>query len=208
MLKRNFLATLALLFVGATLSHAQDKPKDAAPAPAPAESNEPLKGMVKVVMTTTKGTIELELNADKAPISVNNFVNYARSGFYNGTIFHRVIPGFMIQGGGFTENMEQKETGKPITNESKNGLTNKRGTIAMARTSDPNSATAQFFINVADNENLNYPSFDGWGYAVFGKVTKGMDVVDAIVNTPTTTKPPYKDVPRDPIKITNVTVSQ
>jgi cyclophilin family peptidyl-prolyl cis-trans isomerase len=148
------------------------------------------------------------LDADKAPVTVNNFVNYAKKGFYDGTIFHRVIPGFMVQGGGFTKEMDQKPTEKPITNESKNGLGNKRGTIAMARTSDPNSATAQFFINVADNDNLTFPSFDGFGYAVFGKVTKGMDVVDKIVGVPTTSKPPYKDVPSEPITINKVTVSQ
>jgi cyclophilin family peptidyl-prolyl cis-trans isomerase len=204
MLKKHFLQTLAAFVVGAALSTHAAPPDSGTPAPA---EPKPLSGTVKVTMETSKGTIELELDADKAPISVNNFVNYAKKGFYDGTIFHRVIPGFMIQGGGFTENMEQKPAGKSIPNESKNGLKNDRGTIAMARTSDPSSATAQFFINVANNDNLNYPSFDGYGYAVFGKVTKGMDVVDAIVKAPTTTKPPFKDVPQDTIKITKVTVA-
>jgi cyclophilin family peptidyl-prolyl cis-trans isomerase len=204
MLKKHFLRTLAAFVVGAAMSSHAAPPDSGTPIPG---EPKPLSGAVKVTMETSKGTIELELDADKAPISVSNFVNYVKKGFYDGTIFHRVIPGFMIQGGGFTENMEQKTADKPIPKESKNGLKNDRGTIAMARTSDPNSATAQFFINVANNDNLNYPSFDGFGYAVFGKVTKGLDVVDAIVKAPTTTKPPYKDVPQDTIKITKVTVA-
>jgi cyclophilin family peptidyl-prolyl cis-trans isomerase len=178
-----------------------------APAPAAADDSKPVTGKVKVTIETSKGTIEAELDADKAPLTVNNFVSYVKKGFYNGTIFHRVIPGFMVQGGGFTADMQQKPTDAAIPCESKNGLNNARGTLAMARTSDPNSATAQFFINVSDNDNLNYPSFDGWGYAVFGKVTKGMDVVDAIVAAPTTTKPPYQNVPQDPITITKVTLT-
>jgi cyclophilin family peptidyl-prolyl cis-trans isomerase len=163
---------------------------------------------VKVTLETTKGAIEIELDAAKAPISVANFVSYAKKGFYDGLIFHRVIPGFMVQGGGFTPDMQQKQPSAPIAIESKNGLKNDRGTLAMARTSDPNSATSQFFINVKDNANLDYPSFDGFGYAVFGKVTKGMDVVDAIVAVPTTRKGPHGDVPVDPITITSAKVSE
>lgn len=140
---------------------------------------------VKVVMETSKGTIELELDPAKAPITVANFVKYVKKGHYDGLIFHRVIPTFMIQGGGYTPDLEQRTVDAPIEIESKNGLKNKRGTIAMARTGDPNSATSQFFINVTDNDNLDYPSFDGFGYTVFGKVTKGLEVVDAIKDVET-----------------------
>lgn len=160
-----------------------------------------------VEMTTNLGVITLELNKDKAPISVDNFVKYAKEGFYNGTIFHRVIPNFMIQGGGFTEKMAQKPTGPTIQNEAKNGLKNLRGTIAMARKPDPHSASAQFFINHADNAFLDYPSRDGWGYAVFGKVTKGMEVVDKIANTPTGFGGGMPDVPQTPIIIQSVKVT-
>jgi cyclophilin family peptidyl-prolyl cis-trans isomerase len=164
--------------------------------------------IVKATIETSKGTIELVLDEVKAPISVQNFISYVNKGHYDGTIFHRVIPGFMIQGGGFTADMNQKPTDKPIAIESQNGLKNTRGSIAMARTSDPNSATSQFFINVKDNANLDYPSFDGHGYAVFGKVTKGLDIVDAIVGVPTTRKGPHADVPADVITITKVTVTK
>ena len=133
-----------------------------------------------VEMKTSAGTIVLELNAEKAPKSVENFLQYANAGFYNGTVFHRVIDGFMIQGGGFTPEMKQKDTRAPIQNEAKNGLKNEAGTIAMARTSNPHSATAQFYINLVNNAMLDNPSGDGWGYAVFGKVTQGMDVVQKI----------------------------
>lgn len=163
---------------------------------------------VKVVMETSKGTIEMELDPVKAPISTANFVSYVKKGFYDGVIFHRVIPGFMVQTGAFTPDMEQKKGDAPIKNESTNGLKNTRGALAMARTSDPNSASSQFFINVKDNTNLDYPSFDGVGYAVFGKVTKGMDVVDAIVSVPTTRKGPHGDVPVDPITIKSAKVVQ
>ena len=152
---------------------------------------------VKIVMETSKGTIELELDAAKAPKSVENFVAYAKKGHYDGTIFHRVIPGFMIQGGGFIPGMSQKETAAPIENEAKNGLKNARGTIAMARTSAPHSATSQFFINHKDNTNLDYPSFDGWGYAVFGKVTQGLEVVDAIAPVSIGRSGPHADVPTE-----------
>ncbi|MEX3776085.1 peptidylprolyl isomerase [Pseudomonas sp. MYb118] len=150
-----------------------------------------------VLLETTNGQIEIELDPVKAPISTKNFLEYVDSGFYNNTIFHRVIPGFMVQGGGFTQQMQQKETKAPIQNESKNGLHNVRGTLSMARTSNPNSATSQFFINVKDNDFLD----QGDGYAVFGKVVKGMDVVDIIVNSPTTVRGGMKDVPADPVYI-------
>jgi cyclophilin family peptidyl-prolyl cis-trans isomerase len=184
-----------------------------APAPAPSETkpaptNEPPKGKVKITIETSKGTIELELDADKAPLSVANFVNYAKKGFYEGTIFHRVIPNFMIQGGGFTADMNQKQSDKPIQNEAKNGLKNKRGSIAMARTLEPHSASAQWFINLKDNDFLDFPGQDGWGYCVFGSVTKGIEVVDAIAKVQTTTKGPHQNVPVDAVTITKVTVGE
>ena len=159
----------------------------------------------RVIMKTTKGDITLELDAAKAPKTVANFLAYVDAGYYDGTIFHRVIPGFMIQGGGMTSDMQKKATREPVENEARNGLKNVRGSIAMARTSDPHSATAQFFINHRDNDNLDYPSFDGWGYAVFGKVTDGMDVVDAIAETRTTFKSGRKDVPAEPVLIESIT---
>ncbi len=154
-----------------------------------------------VVLETNKGNIEIELNPDKAPVTVKNFINYVNSGFYNGTIFHRVIKGFMIQGGGFTQDGNQKKTSPPITLESNNGLSNVVGTIAMARTSDPNSATAQFFINTVNNSMLDYsPGNDG--YAVFGKVVSGMDVVSSIESVPTGNNGPFQDWPTDSVIIT------
>ena len=164
----------------------------------------------KVLMETSMGNILLELFPDKAPVTVDNFLGYASSGHYDGTIFHRVIPKFMNQGGGFTPDMKQKPTQKPIKNEADNGLKNERGTIAMARTQDPHSATNQFFINTADNHFLNHKSKDmqGWGYAVFGKVIKGMDVVDAIAKVKTTTYGMYQDVPATPVVINKVTVQK
>ena len=158
-----------------------------------------------VVLTTTAGNIELDLNDQKAPVSVKNFVSYVNSGFYNNTIFHRVIPGFMIQGGGFTADMQQKTAGAPIRNEADNGLPNVRGTIAMARTADKDSATSQFFINVADNAFLNHGQRD-FGYAVFGRVVKGMDIVDKISQVATSSNGPYENVPAKPIVITSAKV--
>jgi peptidyl-prolyl cis-trans isomerase B (cyclophilin B) len=165
-------------------------------------------GIVTVRMETNKGEITLELDESKAPATVANFIEYARAGFYDGTIFHRVIPGFMIQGGGFTADMKQKATRPPIGNEADNGLKNTTGTIAMARTSDPNSATSQFFINVKDNGFLNYsaPTPQGWGYCVFGKVTDGMDVVHAIEHVKTGNRSGFSDVPLDEVVINKVTV--
>ena len=152
-----------------------------------------------VLLDTTNGQIEIELDPVKAPISTKNFLAYVDKGFYTNTIFHRVIPGFMVQGGGFTQQMSQKPTEAPIKNEASNGLHNVRGTLSMARTNDPNSATSQFFINVADNAFLD-PGRDA-GYAVFAKVVKGMDVVDIIVNSQTTTKQGMQNVPIDPVII-------
>nr|WP_256365902.1 peptidylprolyl isomerase [Solimonas sp. K1W22B-7] len=158
-------------------------------------------------METTEGNIKLELDAAKAPKSVANFVQYAKDGHYDGLVFHRVIKGFMIQGGGYDEKSDQRKTRANIENEAKNGLKNDRGTIAMARTSVPHSASSQFFINDGNNDFLNYPGQDGWGYAVFGKVTEGMDVVDKIANTRTGNLPPFgRDVPVTPIVIRKVTV--
>jgi peptidyl-prolyl cis-trans isomerase B (cyclophilin B) len=156
---------------------------------------------MNVVLTTNHGAITLELDVEKAPKSVENFVTYVKSGHYDGTIFHRVIDGFMIQGGGFDPDMKQKSTNDPIDNEAENGLKNDRYTVAMARTSDPHSATAQFFINVGDNEFLNYPGSDGWGYAVFGKVSEGEDVVDAIRAVKTGRKSMFSDVPVETVVI-------
>jgi peptidyl-prolyl cis-trans isomerase A (cyclophilin A)/peptidyl-prolyl cis-trans isomerase B (cyclophilin B) len=152
-------------------------------------------GAPQVLLKTNQGDIVLELNQEKAPVSTQNFLQYVKSGQYNGTIFHRVIPNFMIQGGGFTADMQEKQTRAPIKNEAVNGLKNEAYTIAMARTSNPQSATAQFFINTKDNSFLNYPGQDGWGYAVFGKVVKGTDVVDKIKQVRTGNVGPYQDVP-------------
>lgn len=163
----------------------------------------------RVTLETNQGNIVLELDAKKAPKTVANFLQYAREGFYDGTIFHRVIGDFMIQGGGFTEDFKQKPTHPPIANESINGLKNTRGSVAMARTSDPQSATAQFFINVKDNAFLDYPGQDGFGYAVFGKVIEGMDVVDKIRQVPTGVGGPgMRDVPKEPVIIKKVTITE
>jgi cyclophilin family peptidyl-prolyl cis-trans isomerase len=183
-----------LLLVTSINAHAQDPSSPANP---------------RAVIHTSMGDIELELFADMAPVSVENFIRYAKSGFYDGTIFHRVISHFMIQGGGLSTDMEDKPTGEPIINEATNGLSNKRGTIAMARTGNPHSASSQFFINVQDNQNLdhtNQTSSRGWGYAVFGKVTTGMDVVDSIRFVETHTVDPYSDVPVTPVLIESVDI--
>jgi cyclophilin family peptidyl-prolyl cis-trans isomerase len=156
-----------------------------------------------VRMTTSLGDVEMELYADKAPVSVRNFLGYVDSGFYNGTLFHRVIPNFMIQGGGFEPGMKQKATGAAIVNEADNGLKNTVGTLAMARTMDPNSATAQFFINTSDNAFLDHRAKNvrGWGYAVFGKVTKGLDVVMKIAGVKTGQYQDFTDVPEKDVVI-------
>ena len=157
----------------------------------------------RVLLKTSKGVITLELDSKAAPKSVENFLGYVRDGFYDGTIFHRVIKGFMVQGGGFTKDMQQKSTRAPIDNEANNGLQNKRGTAAMARTMDPHSATAQFFINTVDNTFLDHKGKNpsGWGYCVFGKVVEGMNVVDAIESVSTTSKAGQRDVPATPVTI-------
>ena len=188
----------ALVLGLAGLATAQDAPKASAPASA----------APRVAFETSKGRIVLELSPDKAPKSVANFLQYVKAGHYNGVIFHRVIDGFMIQGGGFTADMAQKPTQAPIQNEADNGLRNDRGTIAMARTGDPHSASAQFFINTVNNDGLNHKSKtpQGWGYTVFGKVVEGMDVVDAIAKVPTGMKKGFADVPVQPVTITKATV--
>ena len=165
--------------------------------------------MTQVVLTTSLGSITLELDADKAPETVANFLEYVNDNHYDNTIFHRVIPDFMVQGGGFTADMRQKSTRAPIKNEATNGLLNVNYSVAMARTSEPHSASAQFFINVADNGFLNHtaPTARGWGYAVFGKVVDGFDVVDQIAKVRTVTKSGFQDVPAEPITILSAQVS-
>jgi peptidyl-prolyl cis-trans isomerase A (cyclophilin A) len=161
----------------------------------------------QVRFKTSAGDFVVEVYPDKAPKTVENFLQYVKDKHYNGTVFHRVIPGFMIQGGGFTADMVQKTTRGPIPLEARNGLKNDRGTIAMARTGAPDSATAQFFINVVDNDNLNAPKPDGNGYAVFGKVVQGLEVIDKIKATPTGNKGMYQDVPQTPITINSATLA-
>jgi peptidyl-prolyl cis-trans isomerase B (cyclophilin B) len=154
-----------------------------------------------VILTTNYGQIKIELDSEKAPKTVENFLNYVKSGHYDGTIFHRVIDGFMIQGGGFEPGMKQKPTNEPIENEAKNGLKNEPYTLAMARTSAPHSASAQFFINIKNNSFLDYPGQDGWGYCVFGKVVEGTDVVDKIRSVKTTRTGMHSDVPVENVLI-------
>lgn len=165
-------------------------------------------GNPRVVLSTTKGDITIELFAEEAPVTVENVLEYVRSGFYEGTVFHRVIPRFVIQGGGLTADMQRKPTRAPIRNEADNGLKNQRGTLSMARTSDPHSATSQFFINLVDNASLDQPPGGGWGYAVFGKVVAGMEVVDAIAQVPTGFKAGAQDVPLEPVTITKATIEE
>jgi cyclophilin family peptidyl-prolyl cis-trans isomerase len=182
---------------------AKKVPAEAAPVSpkGSAEADKIIEEHKMVKLETSKGDIVIELNETAAPVTSANFLKYVQDGFYDGTIFHRVIPGFMIQGGGFTPDMTQKTTRAPITNEARNGLKNDRGSVAMARTTDPDSATAQFFINHIDNGPLNYSGPRNPGYAVFGKVTEGMDVVDAIAKVNTSTKGPYENVPVEPVII-------
>jgi peptidyl-prolyl cis-trans isomerase A (cyclophilin A)/peptidyl-prolyl cis-trans isomerase B (cyclophilin B) len=224
MLKRLLLvlALLAPAFAFAQTTPPPAKPATAAPKPAakPA-AKAPAKPAAKaeqkaapeaatsnrVLLTTSMGDITIELFPDKAPKSVDNFLAYVKGGFYDGTIFHRVIDNFMVQGGGFTKDLRQKPTRAAIAIESKNGLSNLRGTVAMARTADPNSATAQFFINVVDNPRLDYAGDASPGYAVFGKVIAGMDVVDKIKAVPTGAQGPFRsDVPTTPIVIEKATL--
>ena len=175
---------------------------------APSVQAQNTAAMPKVKLVTSMGDIVLELNPDKAPKSVENFLQYVKDKHYDGTIFHRVMDGFMIQGGGFNAEMSQKPVRSPIPLESSNGLKNDRGTIAMARTNVPNSATAQFFINVVNNTNLNAPLPDGHGYAVFGKVISGMDTVDKIRQVATGNRGPHGNVPQTPILITSATLEK
>ncbi len=161
---------------------------------------------IYILLTTNFGAIKLELDAEKAPISSKNFVEYVKSGHYDGTIFHRVIPNFMVQGGGMDKAMNEKSTGASIQNEAKNGLKNVKYSVAMARTNAPHSASAQFFINTKNNSFLDYPGQDGWGYAVFGRVIEGMDVVDKIEKVKTGNKSFHQDVPVDPVIVEKATV--
>jgi peptidyl-prolyl cis-trans isomerase A (cyclophilin A) len=172
----------------------------ASPSPSPSAPTGPV-----ATIETSLGRIRIALDQEKAPVSVTNFVKYARSGHYSGTVFHRVIPGFMIQGGGMTAELKEKPTSPPIRNEARNGVRNLRGSIAMARTNDPNSATSQFFINVKNNPSLDF-GIQGAGYAVFGQVIDGMDVVDRIVAVPTKNAGPYQNVPVTPVVIKSVRV--
>ena len=209
------LASLVCLLAFAAPASPQASKTPKAPSPAskaPAVTAAPKAqtpaANPRVLLDTTKGRIVLELYPGKAPKTVKNFLDYVKAGQYNGVIFHRVIPGFMVQGGGFTPDMKEKPTRAPIQNEADNGLSNDRGTIAMARTGDPHSASAQFFINVGNNASLNHTSktVQGWGYTVFGKVVEGMEVADAIVAVPTTSKGPYDDVPVEPVVIRKASV--
>jgi cyclophilin family peptidyl-prolyl cis-trans isomerase len=187
-----------IVLLAALMAPADAQGGGAAPAPAKAP---------RVTLETSKGKIVIELYPDKAPVTVANFLEYARAGFYDGTIFHRVIPDFMIQGGGFTADMGQKGTRGGIKNEADNGLRNTRGSLAMARTNDPHSASAQWFINLKNNGFLDKSQAqDGWGYAVFGKVVEGMDVVDEIARVATTSKGGHQNVPREAVVITKATV--
>lgn len=161
-----------------------------------------------ITLKTNLGDIFIELDEENAPKTCDNFKQYVKDGHFDGTIFHRVIDNFMVQGGGFLEDMTQKATREPIENEAKNGLSNETGTIAMARTMDPHSASAQFFINVADNKFLDYPGQDGWGYCVFGKVTEGMDVITKMKGVETTTKAGHQDVPAEAIVIEKAEISE
>ena len=207
MSRASFFGQLFWLFLGAGLiasSHAANEntvQSAEARKTIDCKSTERSKPMVK--LTTNQGVITLELEADKAPVTVANFLEYVKSGFYNGTVFHRVIDGFMIQGGGFEKGMKQKPTKAPIKNEATNGLTNDNYTVAMARTNDPHSATAQFFINVKNNDFLNFTSesSQGWGYAVFGKVVDGKDVVDKVKKVPTASKGGQQNVPTEDVVI-------
>lgn len=198
-------AVVIAVLVPLVLAAAGCKQKDSAPASTEVTESETQGGNPVVILSTSKGDIKIELYKDKAPITVDNFLAYANDGFYDGTIFHRVIPNFMIQGGGFTPDFTQKPTKSPIKNEANNGIKNDRGTIAMARTQVVDSATSQFFINVVNNDFLNNGARD-YGYAVFGKVVDGMDVVDAIAGVTTGNKGMHGDVPQEDVVIESVKV--
>ena len=206
-MKNNNLLKMALCsFALAFVLNSCSKKTDEAVMPIIEETS-----MTQITIKTSMGDIHLELDGDKAPITVENFVSIAKSGYYEGTIFHRVINGFMVQGGGLNADMSNKSSGTaPIQNEANNGLVNDRGTVAMARTMEPHSATGQFFINHKDNGFLNHTgeNAQGWGYAVFGKVTEGMDVVDAIADVATGSSGGHQDVPLEVITIESVTVAE
>ena len=201
------VASAVLCFVGVSTVMGED-PKDASPQAAPTSGEKAKSDHPQVAIKTSMGVIVLELDRKRAPVTVENFLQYAKDGFYNGTLFHRVIPDFMIQGGGMEPGMKKKPTRDPIRNEATNGLKNKTGTIAMARTSVVDSATGQFFINCKDNSFLDHrdTSSRGYGYAVFGKVVEGMDVVRKIEKSPTGTKGGYRDVPVEDITIVSVEI--
>lgn len=192
--------------VQATLTNTVEETAQAEPSVAAEEPQEQERNTVMILMKTSKGDIKIELDPEKAPKTVASFLSYVEADHYNGTVFHRVMNGFMIQGGGFDADMEQKPAPRTVENEASNGLKNTVGSIAMARTPDPHSASAQFFINVGDNTFLDYPGQDGWGYCVFGQVVEGMDVVDAIKAVPTGNKGPHQNVPTDPVLINEVSV--
>ncbi len=198
--RRIAMTAAALVLAGNIRAEEAVKPEEKKP--------EPKKETIMILMKTSKGDIKIELNKEKAPKTVANFMKYVESGHYTGTIFHRVIGSFMIQGGGFNEKMSQKNAPHTVENEADNGLPNDLGTISMARTSDPHSGGAQFFINVKDNDMLNHTSktSQGWGYCVFGKVVEGMDVVEAIKAVPTGSHGMFSDVPKDPVIIKEVVV--
>ena len=218
MILRAFLTVAVVAFAAActasetpapTPPTTQDDPEPAeAPSTDTERSDDPMT-RPRVRLTTSKGAIILELDRDRAPATTENFLEYVRSGFFDGTIFHRVIPGFMVQGGGFTADMTQKPTRAPIQNEADSGLANERGTVAMARTADPHSATAQFFVNLKDNDFLDHTAKDarGWGYTAFGKVVEGMEVVDAIAGVPTGRRGGHGDVPVEPVVIESAEVT-
>ena len=193
------LALALVLAQAATPARRPGRP----PQPAPPAPTGPFVAFEVAQGRTVFGTITIALDPEKAPISVQNFLKYVRSGHYDGTVFHRVMPGFMIQGGGFTPELEEKPTQGPIKNEAKNGLRNSRGTVAMARTNDPDSADRQFFINLRDNHRLDY-GIGGAGYAVFGQVVEGMDVVDRIAMVPTASRGPHENVPQMAVVIRKV----
>jgi peptidyl-prolyl cis-trans isomerase A (cyclophilin A) len=192
--RSTFLSIITTFVVAASFAWAQ-----------PAHAGDPV-----VILKTSMGEIDIQLDPKNAPISTANFLAYVKDGFYNGTIFHRIIPGFVVQGGGFTADMNQKQTKPPIQNEASNGLHNLRGTISMARTSDPNSATSQFFLNLVNNSDKLDPSAtpDGNGYAVFGKITKGLDVLDKMAGVQTTTVGPFQDVPASPVTLISATIAK
>lgn len=207
-MKKTWTHYCAALVLGASITCMAQDPTVETPATQEPTTNQEINPVV--IIKTSKGDIKVELFQDKAPATVKNFLQYVDDKHYSGTIFHRVIDGFMVQGGGFTKDFSQKPNRAPIKNEASNGLKNEKGTLAMARTSDVDSATSQFFINIADNVFLDHksPTPQGFGYCVFGKVTEGMDVVDKIRGVKTTTRGPYENVPVEAVEIIEITKSK